>query len=81
MKPTAIVADRAIMTPRRAFIALLALGAVIVAAAVFAMSGYHDDAREQAWQFEVGTQIVRVGLPVLIGAGIITIIWALRDDR
>jgi hypothetical protein len=60
--------------------ALLALAALIVAAALVAAANYQDDAADQAWQFEIGTAMVRFGLPVLIAAAILLVIWSLRND-
>lgn len=69
------------MSQKRLIAALLALAAVIVVAAVVAAANYRDDAADQAWLFELGTQVVRFGLPVLVAGGIILVVWSLREDR
>jgi TRAP-type C4-dicarboxylate transport system permease large subunit len=69
------------MTRRRLIPGLLALAAVIVVAALVAAANYHDDAPEQAWQFELGTAVVRFGLPALIAMALIVVISTLRNDR
>jgi O-antigen/teichoic acid export membrane protein len=69
------------VTRKRLITALLALAVVIVAAALVGAANYHDDAPEQAWQFELGTAVVRFGLPVLIAGSIIFVIWSLHNDR
>jgi uncharacterized membrane protein len=68
-------------TPKRLMTSLLALAAVIAAAALVAAANYRDDAAEQAWQFELGTAMVRFGLPVLIAGAIVLVVWSLRNDR
>jgi hypothetical protein len=54
---------------------------LVLAAAFLAAVNYHDDAAEHAWQFELGTAVVRFGLPVLIAGAVILVIWSLRNDR
>jgi len=58
--------------------ALVVLGGCLLAASIFAMASYEDDAAEQGWQFEVGMGIVRYGIWLLVGVGAATVLTALR---
>lgn len=56
---------------------LAAVALLLVAAGLFAMAHYNDDARTQGWQFDVGIGVVRYGVWLLLALGVATVLTAL----